>query len=794
MSTVLNKKLKRDLLLSKGMLAAIIALVAVGTSFLVGMLGTYNNLTSSRDSYYSQCKMADFWIDLKKAPISDVDRIFKSVNGISEIRKRIVRPAVIDLPNVDKPITATLVSLPENKRYVINSIYLKNGSYFTPNKSNEVIVSYRFAQTRNIRPGMYITVIAKGQKKKLYVIGTAISCEYIYMVPPGSMCPNTKDYGVLWVKDSFAENTLGLKGACNNIVGMFNNSGKHNKKMSLTQFSNKLEKYGVFSSTLLHNQESNLTLSSELQSIQSMATLLPVIFLGVAALVLNVIMARLAEQERIVIGTLKALGVKNKAILWFYMKYSLFVGITGGVLGCFLGDFIASFMTQMYQQFFTFPDLHNSLYWSIMITGVLISITFAIIGTLRGVKLMIKLNPAEAMHPPPPANGKTTILERFPVIWNLFNFKTQVVIRNILRNKLRTVIGMIASALGAGLVLMSLGMQNSINYMMNFQFDNVNHTSYQLNFNNPIDKKAFYEAAAFPGVTHAEPQLALAINAYNGKINKKCVISGILPNSSMITPCDEKEMRVKVPSTGVLMTKRLADKLNLKIGDYLTFKTIRGVQKEYKVKIVNTIKSTLGIHIYASYDYFNKLLNENSILTNVLLKTQQTKQQKADFLNQLKTLPSLMSFNDTAVSKQQLSDEMDGTFSTMVYSLIFFAAIIFFGSILNAALISISERKREIATYRVLGYRPTEVGFFFLLETLIVNMSGAIIGLPIGYYMLFGTCHTFNNDMFSMPCIINFQSYITTLILSFIFIFSSYLIIQKTINKLNWPDALKSKE
>jgi putative ABC transport system permease protein len=792
--TVLNKKLRRDLLQSKGMLCAIIALIAVGTSFLIGMTGTYNNLNHSKLTYYSKCRMADFWIDLKKAPIANVDRALKETEGISEIRTRISYPAIIDLKNVDKPLSATVISMPESNDKVINSIHLKNGSYFTPGKKNEVIVSARFAKARNIRPGSYISIIIKGQKKKLYVIGTAISSEYVFMVPPGSMCPNTKDYAVFWVKEQFAQDTLGYNGTCNSIVGIFSRSDQINRKKILESFSQKLEQYGVFTSTLLKNQQSNLSLSSEMSAIQSMATMLPIIFLGVAALVLNVIMTRLAEQERVVIGTLKALGVRNFAIFGFYLKYSLFVGLAGGVLGCLLGNWMAAGMTQMYLQFFTFPHLHNSVYPSTMLAGILISLFFSIVGTIRGVKLMLALNPAEAMHPPPPANGKKIFLERYKKLWNMLGFRSQIVVRGIFRNKFRTIIGMTAAAFGSGLVLMSLGMEDCTDYMMHFQFKNVIHSNYQIHFKTPLSYEALFDAKKLPGVTYAEPQLELAAKFVNGKHSKICMITGIIPDSKLLTPCNRKKEKIRIPETGILMTKRLAEQLNVKPGEYITFTTIRGNRKPHRVKLVNTIESTIGIPIYINYSYFNKLLEEDHAITNILIKADQTPKNRKLFLEALKKLPTLTSYNDTKISEQQINAEMSGTFNSMVYSMIFFAAIIFFGSILNSALISISERKREIATFRVLGYRPMEIGSLFLREALLINMTGAIIGLPIGYILLYGTCLTFNNDMFSMPIIVNFSSYIWTLILSFIFIMCSYYIIQKTINKLDWSEALKAKE
>ncbi|MCF7791146.1 MAG: FtsX-like permease family protein [Victivallales bacterium] len=792
--TVLNKKLKRDLFLSKGMLAAIITLIAIGTGFLVGMDGTYNNLHNAKMAYYSRCRMPDFWINLKKAPVVDVKNHLNKVKGISEIRNRIVYPAMVDLEGVNKPITATAVSLPGKDNSVINNLYIKTGSYFSPGNKKQVIVSYKFAKARNIRPGSYISLIIKGRKKKLYVIGTAISSEYVFTIPPGSMCPDSENYGIFWVKDKFAQNTLGYDGACNNIVGLFNPNGKVNPKLTLDTFAKTLDQYGVFTSTLLKNQQSNLSLNSELSGIQMMATMLPIIFLSVAALVLNVIMTRLAEQERVIIGTLKALGVKNNAIFSFYLKYSLFVGISGGVLGCLVGYWLSQQMTQMYTGIFTFPHLINHIYLKPMLAGIIISVFFAVIGTVKGVKLMISLNPAEAMHPPPPASGKPILLERFKTLWKHFSFRTQIVMRGIFRNKIKSIIGITAAALGSSLVLMSLGMMNSIDYMVMFQFKNVLHNNYSLHFKTPLGYSALYEAQRLPGVTYAEPQLKLSVNFKNGRFTKKCQLTGILPNSKLVTPCDSKGRRIRIPQNGIAMTKRLAKKLHVKQGEYITFSTIKGDRTPHKVKIASTVKSTLGIPVYINYKYFNRLLGEDHIITNILLKTDQTSVQKKEFLKKLKKFPMLTSYNNKEITQDSMDKELNGAYSSMVYTMIFFAGIIFFGSILNSVLISIAERKREIATFRVLGYKPLEVGSLFLREILAVNIIGSLLGLPLGYLLLFGMCFSFTNDMYAMPCYISLSSYVLTLILSLFFMIGSYLIIQRTINKLDWPQALNAKQ
>ena len=160
----------------------------------------------------------------------------------------------------------------------------------------------------------------------------------------------------------------------------------------------------------------------------------------------------------------------------------------------------------------------------------------------------------------------------------------------------------------------------------------------------------------------------------------------------------------------------------------------------------------------------------------------------------MKQFPQLSSLSVIQRQKDQLENFFVAKLNTMVYMMIFFAAVIFLGSILNSSLIAISERKREIATFRVLGYYPTEVGKIFLRETLLINLIGTIIGLPLGYFFNYASLLMFRNDMYSIPCYVYFSTYILTVVLALIFIFCAYFIIQLTINRLNWPNTLSMKE
>jgi len=792
---VLNRKLLRDIRGSKGLLLTITLIIAVGTGCFVGMLATYDNLETALVSYYARCRMADFWVDLKKAPETEVERLAE-IPGISEVRTRISFPVVADLPGVDRPVSGLAVSLPTVHRAVINDIVLESGSYFTAGGREEVIVSKKFAEARGLRPGSDIHLVLNGQKKKLRVMGIAISSEHVYLAAPGSMMSEPGDYGVFYLDREFAEDVFGFHGACNNAVGILTPRSKSSGAdgMVFEEVNRRLGPYGVFAVTPRRRQFSNLTLRAEMGGLKTTATALPLIFLSVAALVLNVLMTRLAEHQRVVVGTLKALGYGNRSLFGHFLKFGLVVGVGGGLAGCILGQAIADLMIGLYRTFFEFPDLTSRFYPCLISAALLISVTFAVLGTLRGVKRVVELSPAEAMHESMPEKGGRVFLERWGEFWKRLGFWWQIVLRTLLRNRMRTAIGVIAALLGSSLVLLAFGLSDSMTHMVDFQFEKVLLSDYNLTFKDPLDFGAVYEARALPGVNRVEPVFSFSGTFINGNRKKKGAITGLISGATLNIPRSADGTVVRVPPTGLLMSARLAEQLGVAAGEKVTFIPVRGTRRPRSLPVVSTVESMIGLSVYADYGYLNRLAGETASVTELQIKGLRNQEDQKDFFRQLKKLPRLQSLTVIAEVKEVLRRQMTGSMQAMTTIMILFAGVIFFGSILNGSLIAIAERRREIATFRVLGYRPSEIGGMFIRENLMMNMLGAILGLPFGYWMLKGLSRQYTNDIFMMPAVVSPSAWGWTVVLALVFVLVSHHFVQRAINRLRWQDALAMKE
>ena len=790
---ILNRKLRRDLWQTKGMLVAVILIVALGVGCLVGMMGTSLNLQLARDAYYGQCRMADFWVDLKKMPVTELD-VLDDLKGISEMRARIAFQVIVDLEGVEEPLSGTLLTLPAEPSPVINNILIQSGTYFTSRRQDEVIVSEAFARARGIRDGDTIHLIMNGQRKALFVVGTAMSSEFVYMMPPGSITPEPSRFGVFYVKRGFGEDALGFHGACNSLVGRLSRKARQDTQPLFDDLRHRLKPYGLFAITPLRLQASNLYLSGELTGLATISFFIPTIFLLVAIFVLNVLMSRLAQQQRTIVGTLKALGYGNRKIFFHFIQFGLFVGVGGALLGCLLGYWIADSLTIQYRMFFAFPQLDNRFYPGLNLVALVIALVFGVIGTLKGIQTVLHLSPAEAMRPPAPPGGGAVFLEAWTGIWQRLEFRWQIVLRNLIRNKGRTLTGIFSAAMGAALVLITFGTLDSMQYMLDFRFDRVDHADHALTLRNDRGGGALYEAGELPGIQAAEPILNVPCHFQNGNHRKKGMIQGLVRGARLTEPSSVSGARVAVPETGLLMARRLGKELGLSPGDRVRVTPTQGQQQPVDLPVAGFIDSLFGLCVYADYDYLNRQISEAGAVSALQLKGLPTPVEMRRFLRRIKSWPDLADYAETSFQKQVMQNAFVNQMGQMVYPLILFGAVIFFGAILNGSLISIIERAREIATFRVLGYQPGEISAIFLRENMIQYGIGALLGLPLGWWLLWAINSQYTNDMYSVPTIVAPVSWVKTVVLSFGFILAAHVFVKSDIKRLHWQDALSMKE
>lgn len=789
----LDRKLLRDFHRSQGLLVAITLIISVGVMCYVTMQSAYHNLHDAKTRYYRQCRMADFWIEVKKVPTAELATLGR-MTGVAQLDSRIQFYATVDIEGTIKPINGLVASLPDRRSLLINDIVLQQGDYFSDRRENEVILSEKFARTHRIYPGDTIHLLLNNRRQELVVAGTAISSEFTYLLGPGAILPDPASFGVFYVKQSFAEDVFDFEGAVNQITGRISPGAAGEVDVVLEQMENHLDTFGVFSAYPLKTQPSNQYLTNEIDGLKAFATMIPTIFLAVAALILNVLVSRLVRQQRTTIGTLKALGYSNSVVFTHYLKFGLTVGVIGSLIGSFVGYWLAEGMTIVYRQYFEFPDLTNRFHWYTHAVGLSSSVACAVAGSLHAARTALSLHPAEAMRPAPPKSGGAIWLERVSWFWNRLKASWRVTLRGLVRNKLRSGVAIFASSMGAGLLVCGFMLVEAQNFLINFQFQSITRSDIDLTFTNEVAREAIYEVSQLPGVDLVEPTLNVACTLVNGSKKKKIGIQGLSRTATLTIPRDTSNHRILIPEVGIILERKLAEELQVGAGSMVTIIPVKGEKRPVRVPVAKLADSYLGLSVYADIEYLSHLVGEDFVMTGAQLSTRHDSDSLRALYTDLKQMPGVQSINDRRALIQTLIDTLLQNQLVMIGTIIMFAAVIFLGSIINASIVSLAERQREVATYRALGYTEWHVGMMFLREAICTNSIGTLLGLPFGYLLVWGLVVSYSNDLIRMPLVTSPWIWFTTIAMAIVFVVVAHGIVQWTINKMDYLESLKIKE
>ena len=348
----IDKKHWRELWGMRLQALAIAMVIVSGVCIFIMSLSTLDSLFETRRTYYSEQHFAEVFASLKRAPLSLVKRI-EEIPGVDKVETRVVAYVNLDVAGFADPVSGHLISLPDNSRGLLNQIYLREGRLFEPGRDNEVLVVEEFAKAHRLQPGDKLSATINGRRKELTIVGIALSPEYIYQIAPGAMFPDHKRYGVFWMARDPLATAYDMDGAFND-VNMTITPGTHVETL-LDRLDNLLKPYGGIGAFARKDQLSNRFLSEELKQQQTIATVFPVIFFGVAAFLLNVVLSRLISLEREQIAALKAFGYSDWAVGLHYAKLVLMIVALGIIIGTVVGVYLGKGMSNIYMHLYSLP-------------------------------------------------------------------------------------------------------------------------------------------------------------------------------------------------------------------------------------------------------------------------------------------------------------------------------------------------------------------------------------------------------------------------------------------------------
>jgi putative ABC transport system permease protein len=785
----IDKKLLRDLWHMRGQMIAIALVVACGIASFVSMLSAYESLKLSQATYYEQYRFAQVFAQVKRAPESLKPQI-EAIPGVAQVQTRVVADVSLDIPGRSEPATGRLISIPEQQMPMLNDLFIRRGRYIQPDRDDEVLLGESFAKAHQLDLGDTVGAVINGRWQKLRIVGIALSPEYVYAIQgTGDIFPDNERFGVFWMGRDALGTAFNMDGAFNDMtLTLMRGAIEADVIFRLDQL---LERYGGFGAYGRKDQLSNRFLSEEITQLQGTATIVPSIFLGIAAFLLHILLSRLIATQRDQIAVLKAFGYNNTSIGWHYLKFVLAIVFVGAALGTALGLWFGVAVTHNYTRFFSFPVLRYEFGITQVMGAILISGGAAVIGAFMSVQKAVSLPPAEAMRPEPQAHFRPTLIEQLG-FQNLLSPVSRMILRNLERKPVQAFLSTIGIALAVAMLVVGRYFADAMQYMIDVQFRNVQREDVTIVFNEPRPERVQYEVAHLPGVLRAEPFRAVPARLRFEHRTYRIALTGLEPGGELRRLINRKQHTVYLPPNGVVLTTKLAEILGVTPGDMLTVEVLEGARPTRSVAVAGLVDELIGVTAYMDIHALNRLMREGGTFSGAYLAVDSLQIEHLYAL--LKRTPAVTGVSVREMAIARFQETIAGSLSIFTTVLVIFACIIAFGVVYNAARIALSERSRELATLRVLGFTQAEVALILLGEQAVLTLAA----IPLGFAIGFGFCAlmsvAYNSELYRFPLIVTRATFAFAFVVVTIAAFFSGLIVRRQLTHLDLIAVLKTRE
>jgi putative ABC transport system permease protein len=687
------------------------------------------------------------------------------------------------------PITGHLLSLPDHSRGLLNQVHLRSGRLMEPGRDNEILLSENFAQAHGLQPGATLHATINGRRKALSIVGIALSPEYIYQIAPGALFPDYQRYGVLWMARAPLAAAYDMEGAFND-VSLTLTAGA-NEQDVIDRLDDVLRDYGGRGAYARGDQFSNRFLSEELKQQRTVATVFPVIFFGVAAFLLNVVISRLIGLEREQIAALKAFGYSTFDITLHYLKLVTLIVAFGVAGGLAVGIWLGRMLGELYMMFYSFPYLIYVLTPKVILAAVSISIAMGILGTLHAVRKAARLPPAQAMQPEPPALYHVTVVERLGLSRWLAQ-PTRMILRHIERRPLKSLLTLLGIALACGIMMIGGFQQGAIDHMVAVEYGMSSREDLIANFTEATSDRALYSLRSIPGVEQVEGFRSVPARLRFQHRSYRTAVQGLEPDGDLLRLLDTELRPITLPQEGVILTDYLADLLHIRPGERLTIEVLEGNRISVEVPVVGITKQYLGMNVYLERRALNRLLKEGDAVSGAYLRTDRSQRER--IYAALRGMPRVAG----VIIHEKAIESFYATLAETVLFFTFIATIlgatVSFGVVYNSMRIALAERNRELASLRVLGFTRGEVAYILLGELALLTLLALPIGLLIGYGLCGYMAFRFDTDLYRIPLVLDRDTYAFAAGVVIVSSIASALMIWRNLARLDMVAVLKTKE
>lgn len=785
---VLNRKALRDLWRQRAALGAIALVMGAGVATLVMAQSTILSLRATRDAYYERYRFGDVFASLKRAPDRVVEEI-RTLPGVLAVDSRVVHEVNLVLDNNPDLCTGRLVSLPDQGEPILNGVHLRRGRLPAPGADDEALVSEPFAQANRLGPGDTIRAVINGRLQRLSIVGVALAPEFVYFVRAGEMLPDDRRSGALWMRRDALERALDMEGAFNDIVVRAAPDASLDR--IIDDIDRALDRFGGLGAYDRSEHVSDRYLRDEFQQLGVMGAVTPLVFLGVGAFLVNMVIGRLVRAQREQVATLKAFGYSNLSLSFHVAIMALVVAFAAWLLGAAVGWALGADLARVYARMFRFPELTFRLNVASLALAAFVVSAASILGAAAAARWALRLQPAEAMRPEPPRSFRPIIADslgfgRLPV-------RTRLALRGIENHPWRSALGVVGVSFASAVLVVSNFALDAIDFMIEREYSASQRYSSLVALNEPIEIGARWSLAGLDANHPAlivEPLRAAPVRLSSGHRSRRLSIMGITSHDGLMRLLNASGTTVELPREGVLLSENLADLLRVAPGDFVIAHFLDGRRREVELRVGGVYSGLVGLNAYMDLDALNRATGDGHVISGAFVLEDPS--GSARFATRLGEAPAVAS----VTSRSGMIESFRATIAehitriTVLHAL--FGGVIAVGVVYNTARIMLTERRRELATLRVLGFTRREVASMLEREIAVVAVLGAALGLLLGRALAWGLVQALQTESYVFPLVINSSTYASAAAITLASAGVSLWIVRRGVARLDLLASLKS--
>ncbi|MDP3084910.1 MAG: ABC transporter permease [Rubrivivax sp.] len=790
----LDRKLLRDLRLMWSQALTIALVVASGIGGFITTLSAVDSLALARDRFYIDGRFADVFASVKRAPNALAERL-RELPGVADVQTSTEFAVRVEIEGRSEPIIGQLIGIDPRQPARLNRITLRSGraegAALWPGRPQEggaipAWLSESFALAHDLKPGARLSALVNGKQRTLVMAGVALAPEYVFAGLWGM--PDQRGFGVFWIDHDALAAAFDMQGAFNRVAVRL--APQADERAVIDALTLQLGRYGGRQAHGRADQTSHAMLDNEIKEQYVLGTILPSIFLAVAAFLLNVVVSRLVATQREQIAALKALGYRDRTIAAHYLKLVGAIVAIGLVLGLLLGKLLGTALIGLYAEFFRFPSFEHRIAPWLVVVSVTLTAATAVLGTLNAIAATVRLTPAEAMRPPAPGHYRRTVLERLGI--RRIPTGLRMILRNMERRPWRTGMSIAGVAAAVAIVIMGNFFRDAIEFIVDTQFTLVMRNDVAVWSVEAVPGSAAGELQRLPGVATVESSRFVPVTLINGHRRERTLLRGYAAAPELYRIIDAHNRETLASGNGLVLTDRLADKLGLRIGDRVQVEVLEGRPRLLTLPVDAVVREMMGLNAYMNRPALNRAMGDGDLSTGFMLGLERGAEPA--LLAATRQMPRVAGAFSKATMLSNMEELSARNIRIMSTVLTLFATVIAVGVVYNNARIALAERTWELASLRVLGFTRAEVSGLLLGEMAI----GIAIALPLGMLLGWGLVHAMvgalKSDQFFFPVVILPRTYAWAAICVVAAALASALIVRRRIDRLDMVAALKTRE